>query len=325
MSGFPSPNPEQTVVGMIGLGNMGFGMATNLVRAGFPIVCQDYDTVRPVRLKQQLLGSGILTEKGHFDCARTAKEVAIKSDIILLSVSDQVAAEEVIFYAEGILDAGIKNRAKVVADLGTVAVGFSKRCHHAFQKFNVGFLDAPVSGGPEGSQHGTLSVMVGGKEEDFAYALPAFKAFGTNVVHMGKGGSGTITKMINQMLVGTHLVAAAEAYILAESLGIGSSGMEKLRSVLGKSWAHSRMLERSFDLYLEAKKAGNDEKLRESAAPIRNLAKDFSIIETAAENNELQLCLMEQVKAMFTAANTSGLDEADLCMIKEMCNLKKKR
>jgi len=314
---------QQPVVGMIGLGNMGAGMALNLVQKGLPIVAYDYDTVRAERLKQKLKEEGPASSSEMVTCAYSPCEVAQSSDIILLSIANQNATQEVIFGDKGILEGQENQHVKVVADLGTVSLGFSQRCHRAFRKFNIGFLDAPVSGGPEGSLAGTLSVMVGGSIDDFDRALPAFEAIGTNVVHLGKEGTGTITKMINQMLVGAHITAAAEAYVMAKGLGLGTEDIEKLRSVLDNSWAQSRMLKRSMDLLLEGDKSGNYEQLLDSAAPIRNLAKDFAIIETAAANNNLDLPSMELVGSIFSKAAATGLQEADLCMIKELYEDKK--
>ncbi|CAM9509103.1 unnamed protein product, partial [Heterosigma akashiwo] len=234
---------EKPTVGLIGLGNMGAGMAMNLVLKGFSVVAHDYDTVRSRRLRDEAEkkspGSMELVQ-----CASSPAEVAQNSDVILLSIANQTATQDVVFGRRGLLEHGAAQRVRAVADLGTVSLGFSQRCHRAFAKFGVGFLDAPVSGGPEGAAAGTLSVMVGGEPAAFARARPALEAIGTNVVHLGKAGNGTITKMINQMLVGTHIVAAGEAYAMARGLGLDAGDVRRMRAVLERSWAASAMLER---------------------------------------------------------------------------------
>ena len=101
-------------------------------------------------------------------------------------------------------------------------------------------LDAPVSGGEQGAIDGTLSIMVGGKEETFQKVLPLFEVLGKNIVHIGEHGTGQVTKACNQIVIAQTLVAVSEAFILARVSGADPA---KVRAALLGGFAGSRVLE----------------------------------------------------------------------------------
>ena len=258
-------------VGFIGLGNMGQGMADNLFAKGA-------DPLIFTRTKSKIDAMVARGARG----ADSAAELTGQVDVVLaclpsVQTSLDVLIEEVIPAARS---------GQVIVDHSTVDIGTSKRCAEAAASKGAMFIDAPISGGPPGASGGTLAIMCGGTQQAFDIAKPYFDLMGANVKLMGPSGAGTAMKLINQLLVGVHTVAAAEAFALANSAGVDVQTAADLLSV---SWGGSTMVARSAPIT-----AGRE--FENSAAPVRNLDKDLGIIKdlAAAENLSLELALKSQ-------------------------------
>jgi len=194
-------------VGFIGLGLMGMGMARNVARAGFPLTV--YNRTR----------SKAETLAGEVGCqiADTPRAVALASDLVVTMVSDVPDVEEVYLAANGVLEA---SRAGLIcADMGTVGAACAQRIAKALAETGAGFVDAPVSGGSWGAEAGTLSIMAGGNEADFAACLPVFEAMGKKIVHCGPVGQGQTVKLVNQVVGAINLQATCEGLLLAQASG----------------------------------------------------------------------------------------------------------
>jgi 3-hydroxyisobutyrate dehydrogenase-like beta-hydroxyacid dehydrogenase len=194
-------------IGFIGLGIMGSGMAANLLAAGHDLVVHNRtaERMRP------------LAERG----ARTAtspRAVAAAADVILICVSDTPDVEQVLFGDDGVA-AGAAAGALVV-DMSTISPEATRDFAARLAERDLGYLDAPVSGGSEGAARGTLSIMVGGSEPDLARAMPYFEAMGTKITHVGPVGAGQTCKLVNQILVVTNMLGVAEGLLLAQSGGL---------------------------------------------------------------------------------------------------------
>jgi 3-hydroxyisobutyrate dehydrogenase-like beta-hydroxyacid dehydrogenase len=148
----------------------------------------------------------------------------------------------------------------------------------------------------------TLSLMIGGDAEAFEKALPVLRNLGTTVVHLGPSGAGTAAKLANQLLVGVHSIACAEALALAQGLGVDG---EKLLQVLQRSWGQSRVLERN-----GPRVVGGD--WGPSATPVRNLRKDLGLIEAAARKARLTLPAASIARAVFDRLEAEGHGESDI-------------
>ena len=157
-------------------------------------------------------------QEEHFPSAAVCDSVAdlaTSVDVLVASLSSLEASKNVII--EQAVPAA--KLGTVLVDTSTVTRQLSLDCEAAASNSNLHFLDAPVSGGPTKAADGTLSVMVGGKQDAFDKAKAVLDCMG-NVFHMGGPGTGTAAKLINQLLVGVHSAAACEALLLAEQLGI---------------------------------------------------------------------------------------------------------
>ncbi|QGA53995.1 NAD-binding protein [Sulfolobus sp. E5-1-F] len=210
-------------VGFIGLGIMGSSMAMRIHNAGFPLIV--YNRTKSKTEPFMKLGVPI---------ANTPKEVAEKSDVVIDMVTDAPDVEEVLFGPNGVIQ-GV-HQGLIVIDMSTNSPEHAKSFAERLAKYNIEFLDAPVTGGDKGAREGTLTIMVGGKYEVFQKVKPILEAMGKTIVHAGEVGNGQMLKLLNQTVVGISMLAVVEAMTLAKKAGID---MEKLFTVLSTGAANS--------------------------------------------------------------------------------------
>lgn len=280
-------------VGFIGLGNMGQGMADNLLAK----------SAEPVVFTRTASKVEAMADRGATPASSVADLVS-RVDVVLACLpSVQTSLDVLVGEAIPAMRPG-----QVIVDHSTVDIGTSRKCAEAAEAQGAMFIDAPISGGPGGAAGGTLAIMCGGSEVAFNKALPYFDLMGANVRLMGPNGAGTAMKLINQLLVGVHTVAAAEAFALANSAGVD---IEMAAELLSVSWGNSTMVARSAPI------TANRE-FEDSAAPVRNLDKDLGIIRdlAAAEGLSLELALKSQ--EMFRQMMENDQGENDIAGVLEV-------
>jgi len=214
-------------VGFVGLGIMGAPMARNALRAGFPVTV----TNRTLERAKPLGEAGATI-------ARTPREVAERSDIVVTMVTNTPDVEVVIFGPEGV--AAGAHDGLLAIDMSTVSPvatrEFATRAAANRPPFRT--LDAPVSGGEVGAIEARLAIMVGGEESDLKRAMPLFEALGKTIVHIGDHGAGQACKLANQIAVAINNLGVSEALVFAKAQGID---LERTRQVIaggaGSSWA----------------------------------------------------------------------------------------
>ncbi len=194
-------------IGFIGLGIMGRGMAANLLKAGFPLTVWNRTTTR----MQELVAEG-----AH--AGASPADVAERSDIVVICVSDTPDVQEVILGERGVIHGA--RPGSLVIDCSTISPKATREIADKLAERGVFMLDAPVSGGSEGAAKGTLSIMVGGEAEQFARALPVFQAMGKTITHVGGHGAGQTVKLVNQVLVVGNCIAMCEALMFAQAGGV---------------------------------------------------------------------------------------------------------
>jgi 2-hydroxy-3-oxopropionate reductase len=225
--------------GFIGLGTMGRPMAVNLLKAGYTLVVHDTDPA----------AVDALVKHGARACSSYA-DIARQCDLVITMLPEAKQVEEVVTGQGGLLE-GV-HKGMLLIDMSSITPEVSKSIQQALSGKGADALDAPVSGGPAGAENGTLSIMVGGNEEAFRKALPVLDVLGNKILHMGGPGSGQLTKLCNQILIGVNLQAVAEAFALAQKSGLD---VRKVREALLGGVAASKVLElhgqkiidRSFD------------------------------------------------------------------------------
>jgi 2-hydroxy-3-oxopropionate reductase len=217
--------PEK--VGFVGLGIMGMPMARNLMLAGYELIV----------FNRSLGKAGELAQEGA-KVAGSLGEVAEESAVVITMLPGPPEVETVVAGVDGLLQGA--REGMLLVDMSTSSPVLARELAQAARGLGVGMLDAPVSGGDVGAIEGTLSIMVGGAEEDFERARPLFEAMGKTVNHVGGTGAGQITKAANQIVVALVMEAVSEALVLGSKAGVAP---EKIIEVLSGGLAASRVLE----------------------------------------------------------------------------------
>jgi len=214
-------------VGFIGLGIMGRPMAKNLMEAGYDLVVHN----RSPEKAEELAGEGATA-------AGSPREVAEGCDVVITMLPDSPQVE-VVLSGEGGVFEGVREGALIV-DMSTISPVVTESLSARAKENGASLLDAPVSGGDVGAIEGTLSIMVGGSEEDFERAKPLFEVMGKTVTHVGPTGAGQVTKAANQIVVALTIEAVSEALVLGSKGGVSP---EKILDVLGGGLAGNKVME----------------------------------------------------------------------------------
>lgn len=221
-------------IGFIGLGIMGRPMAKNLLKAGHELVLY----TRTKEKAENLAGEGATV-------ADSPKEVAESADVVITMLPDSPDVEAVVAGKDGVLE-GIKEGALII-DMSTISPVVARELAHKAREGGASMLDAPVSGGDVGAKDGTLSIMVGGRKEDFERARPLFEVMGKTVTHVGEAGAGQVVKACNQIVVGLTIEAVSEALVLGSKAGVEPS---KILDVLSGGLAGNKVMEVKRDKFL---------------------------------------------------------------------------
>jgi 3-hydroxyisobutyrate dehydrogenase-like beta-hydroxyacid dehydrogenase len=278
-------------IGFIGLGVMGSRMSRNLLKCGCEVVV--YNRSRPAI--EEMLRSGALEAASPEGMARTC-------EIVVLSLPDSEEVERTVLgergLARGLAPGGI------VIDTSTIDLDAAMKVAAAMKERGLHFLDAPVSGGPEGAAAGSLSIMVGGDRSAFERCENVLRHMGSRVFYLGESGSGLKMKLFNQALVGVYFIAVAEAYLWSEKLGVK---LEDLQSVISSSWGDSP----PFRHFVSVLQTGEFK----GGAQIRNLKKDLSIILESAEREGASLSLADLAYRYVAKAVELGRGDYDMSAI----------
>jgi 2-hydroxy-3-oxopropionate reductase len=222
-------------VGFVGLGIMGAAMAGNLLEAGHELVVHNRTRTKAEQLTQY----GALV-------ADSPREVAELSDISITMLPGPSQVEEVVAGEGGLLE-GAKEGSLIV-DMSTSSPVLARELARTARERGASMLDAPVSGGDVGAIEGTLSIMVGGEEQDFARAKPLFEVMGGTVTHVGPSGAGQVVKACNQIVVALTIEAVSEALVLGSKGGVSP---EKIIEVLSGGLAANKVMEVKREKFLE--------------------------------------------------------------------------
>ena len=210
-------------IAFIGLGNMGGGMAANLVKAGHEVHAFD--------LSGEALARAEANGCAPFTNVRAAVQGvdAVVSMLPNGAIVDSVYADSVIGHAP---------TSALLLDCSTIDVATARKVTAAAEAAGYAMVDAPVSGGIAAANGGTLTFMVGGSDEAFARAEPILSAMGKAVIHAGGSGAGQGAKICNNMLLGASMIATCEAFALAEKLGLDAQKFYDISSVSsGHCWS----------------------------------------------------------------------------------------
>jgi 3-hydroxyisobutyrate dehydrogenase len=276
-------------LGFIGLGLMGTAMSLRLLEKGWALNVWNLERERVAAV----------ASAGATAMASPAA-VTQESDIVLMCVLHTQAVEQCVFGPNGIAAAG--NSAKLLIDHSTIDPAKSRAFAARLRgESGMGWIDAPVSGGPVAARQGTLTVMAGGEARDIAAAQAVMADIAANFTHAGSAGAGQMAKVINQAIVGTTYVLMAEALMLAEASGIDAA---KLPQCLAGGHADGSLLQQ---LYPRMQARAFEPPL----AYARQLLKDMRGVQAEIRECGLALPVIEQAIARHQAYVAQGNEMAD--------------
>ena len=279
-------------IGFIGLGRMGLPMAYNLLRAGHDVTVHN----RSQEKVRQIADAGATA-------AVSTLEVMAGCDIVLACLPDVATCEAVLLGDDGALPNA--RPGQIIVDHSTVGASTSKACAAAAEQRGAMFLDAPISGGTERATDGTLTIMVGGPAEAYKSAQPLFDVMGAVVRHVGPTGSGTAAKLVNQLLVGVHMVAAAEAMLLGAKSGADPALVFEL---VNSGWGQSFLLGRNAPAMLDRDFDG-------VRTQLRVFLKDLGLIQEMARDLGTPIAAGDLAYKLLAEAVDQGLGDLDSAAI----------
>ncbi|KVE25552.1 3-hydroxyisobutyrate dehydrogenase [Burkholderia singularis] len=251
-------------VGVIGLGNMGRGMALSLKRGGYDVL--GFDVVPEV--------AHALQADGVSACVSIA-DITRNSDVLILSLPTSDVVEQVVLGEGGV--AANARPGLIVVDTTTAEPNSTRKVAAALAEVEVRLVDGPVSGGPIGAATGTMTMVLGGSEADVAAVEPILAAVSAKRVHVGPVGAGHVTKIINNLLTGVHLLAASEAVRAAEAAGVdpeklvealnGGSGRNSATLTNYPAWIFNGKFDSGFTMKL----------MRKDVRLAMDLLRDFNV------------------------------------------------
>ena len=280
-------------VGVVGIGNMGIGIATNLLKADFNVHVYD---IRPERLEE-------MKNKGAV-VASSLGELAQACSVVFSVLLDFEQNLSVLEGPEGLIEN--MKAGSCIFVCSTLAPAQAKELAQIAEKKGIRLLDSPISGGAEGAMAGTLSIMIGGDEAAVEEHRKALEAMSSNVYHFGDVGTGEAAKSINQVLVAINNAATAEAMLLAAKAGLDLKKVfDLISNSAGNSWIFQhramRMIERDFV----------------PRGVLKILLKDTRIVKDTADSLDLVLPLANLTQQLYQAGVNNGWgDDDDSAVVK---------
>jgi 3-hydroxyisobutyrate dehydrogenase-like beta-hydroxyacid dehydrogenase len=288
---------SKPTIGFIGMGHMGTPMTRRLSEAGYRLTV--HDRIDEKARKAEQWGATV---------ARTPKELAAGSRVVMSSVTNDAVQQEAMFGPDGAL-AGVHGGSMMI-DLSTVSPDTSRRLHQAAMEKGVPMIDAAVSGSVPQAEHGSLVIFVGGERETFQQCKPILDVLGTSSFYMGASGMGTTMKLVVNTLLGLGMQALAEAIALGEKAGL-EKGL--LLDVLGQTAVLSPGQKSKLDNVRQGQYPTN--------FALSLMHKDFSLVLRQAYDLAVSMPATAAAQQMSAAAVAKGMDADFSIMIKFMEDL----
>ncbi|WP_134700990.1 NAD(P)-dependent oxidoreductase [Ammoniphilus sp. YIM 78166] len=279
-------------IGFIGLGVMGSRMVKRLLDAGYLVTVFNRTSEKMAPLLEQ-----------GAEAAEDKATLAAESDILCTCLAMPSDVWEV-YEGEG----GILKHARpdtICLDFTTVDRETSVRLAAKAKQQGIYYLDAPVSGGPEGVEQGTLTIMVGGEESAFEQVSSVLQRLGSHVHYLGSSGLGSVAKLMNQYLVAVHSLSASEVMVAGTAFGLRS---EQLYEILKTSYGDSRMLRRHMETYVLPRSF-------EPGGAVKYVLKDVRLANQLFEKVGLDARTGKSAAEAFQLAVDEGLADLDMSAV----------
>ena len=272
--------------GFIGLGIMGRPMAKNLLKAGKELLVSD--------LNKESVAD--VVNAGAQEA--TYAEIGEQCDRIIIMVPSGAISKSILFGENGV--ASSMKEGAIVCDMSSVTPVESKECYDGLKAKGVGFLDAPVSGGEPGAVNGTLAIMAGGDAEDFEAMQEYFDILGSSALLIGESGSGSVTKLANQVIVNNTIAVVSEAFVLAAKAG---ADPKKVYEAIRGGLAGSAVMDAKIPMIIERNfKPGG---------PIRINHKDIKNVVNTAHSIDVPIPYTAQLYEILQTLKIHGHMEDD--------------
>ena len=286
-------------IGFIGIGLMGLPMAKNILKAGYNLKAFNRSQSKAEPLK-----------KFGAEISSTINDVVNESDVLITMLTDDTAIDDVM-NSSNFLD-NLKSGATVI-DMSSVKPTTATKYYNNLKLKNINYLDAPVSGGTIGAEEASLAIMVGGEQKVFDEVIDIFKTMG-NPTLVGPSGSGQVSKLANQVIVGLTIGAVAEAITLCEKAG---ANPDKMIKALSGGWADSKILQ------THGKRMIDKDFTPKGRTSVH--LKDMNNILECANSYNTHLPISNLVKEMYKTLVENGHGETDHSSIyKEIERINKK-
>ena len=278
-------------IAFIGMGTMGVGMALNILKAGYTLTVHNRTREREAPVVAQ-----------GASAAASPMEAAAGADLVITCVSDTPDVEAVILGEKGIIHGA--RPGTILVDMSTISPTVTRNLADALARKDIHMLDAPVSGGSEGAEKGTLAIMAGGDNDIFQRALPVLETMGKTITLLGPVGAGQVTKAINQTILAATYLGVAEGMVLGMKAGLDA---KQVARAIGGGAAGSWVLEN---------RSGN---MVDNQYPlgfrVRLHHKDLKIALEAARELGVALPATALVDAMETGLIGRGFGDEDVSAI----------
>jgi len=288
-----------TRVAFIGLGNMGSGMAANQAKAGREVIAFDLSAEALARAKAQ----------GMTPAASAAEAVKDANVVITMLPAGQHVRE---IYMEAILPNAPKDA--LLIDCSTIDVDSARTVARDASMQGFRAADAPVSGGTAAASGGTLTFMVGCREQDFADVEEALKPMAKATIHAGDSGAGQAAKICNNMLLGISMIATSEAFALADALGLDAQKFYDIASkASGQCWSLT-----SYCPWPGPVPAAPSNREYEGGFASAMMLKDLKLAQEAAETSGTPTPLGGAAEAIYTELVSAGFGAKDFSVVLQM-------
>ena len=287
-------------VGFIGLGTMGFPIAGHISKS--------YQTLVFNRTTNK---SQKWTSEFEGETCESVKDLALKSKVIFLCLSEDRDIEEVVLGRDGIFEH--INEGTIVVDHSTTSVDMATLISKEILKKDSIFLDAPVSGGEAGAQNGSLSVMIGGDSSAYKQISPILDCYSAFHKYMGPSGNGQLTKMINQICIAGLIQALAEAASFAKKSGISS---KEVLDVISRGAAQSWQMENRWESMID------DE--YDFGFAVDLMVKDLEIVSKFSKKIGANISTTEVIKSYYKELQNMGAGRLDTSSLLKRLDEKEK-
>ncbi|MEI3613655.1 NAD(P)-dependent oxidoreductase [Pseudogracilibacillus sp. SO30301A] len=283
-------------IGVVGCGLMGFGIVSTLLKSDYNVHVYDISD-DPVQK---------LVEKGAIR-AENVRTLAKSVDTIVLSLPSPSLIKILLTDKEQGAFSVMKKGTHIL-DMSTNDVEMTRQLHKSAKELGIEYFDCPLSGGPEGANNGTLTIMVGGSEQAFPKVLPVLETVGSTIEYVGESGTGQIVKLCNNVVVGGIISLLSEALITGEKAGVPK---EKIASILQKGSGQTRVM----DVFGSNMLKDTFDDVKFSLA---NMMKDMNLYRNLAETQQIPTVSSQSAHQLFQIASYNGKGHQDSTAVYEV-------